>query len=399
MTIEEVDIQELFVNFGTPTFVISKKKLLSNYKKLTKAFSKCPCEVRTFYSFKTNSNSSICSLLKENGSGAEVVSGLELFIALKVGFPGDKIIFNGPAKNYQEIYHAIENKVYLINIESLEELETIIRICNKTKNTTNIGVRIDPFEDVTSKFGLLPKDAIKIYAQAIHEKRLFIRGIHMHIGTNITNIRVYEKTLKQLLALKECLEKKLNLNIEVVDIGGGFPNDQLLNPGRVMPIDSFADIVSGSISKSASYSDFKLAVEPGRYIVNDAVICISKVISIKQKNKQRWIICDVGLNNLPSLLSAKYEIFVPPIPGRGMTSNISLGGPLCMKHDVLPTSKFLRPLKTGDYILILNCGAYTMSLANQFSYPRPAIVLVDGNKYRLVRKRETYQDVLSKEIS
>jgi len=393
--------------YGTTLFVVSRKQLVQNYNKFHELFMNYT-KVLIAYSYKTNYLPSICSILNQEGAGAEVVSGFELFLAMKLGVPPSKIIFNGPGKTNQEITMAIDYDIALINADSLEELERINIIANEMGKTANVGIRIKPnIPDFFAwpKFGLdVDRWAFEAYEKALAMENLNVIGIHAHIGTQICNSRPYIETIRQMTELMHRLYTKLGIRLKYMDIGGGFgvSGFEPLYPiedqnEESETLDEMAEsIVKELYSCISHYKLFEpiLILEPGRSIVTDAVVLLTMVETIKIVGKNtKTVVIDGGIN-LIQFAPYYYHRIIPVIANNDRElETVDICGPLCMQLDVIGVNRKLPALKRGDYLAVLDSGAYSLSLSQQFIRPRPPVVLVSENAYKMVRKGESFDDI------
>lgn len=407
LIIDDVPAITIIKKYGTPLFVVSRKQLVKNYNKFHELFMNYT-KVLIAYSYKTNYLPSICSILNQEGAGAEVVSGFELFLAMKLGVTPSKIIFNGPGKTDQEITMAIDYDIALINADSLEELERINIIANEMKKTANIGIRIKPnIPDFFAwpKFGLdVDRWAFEAYEKALAMENLNVIGIHAHIGTQICNCRPYVETIRQMTELMHKLYTKLGIKIKYMDIGGGFGvsgfeplypiEDQNEEPET---LDEMADSIVKELYSCISHyklSEPILILEPGRSIVTDAAILLTMVETTKIVGKNTKTVVVNGGINLIQFAPYYYHRILPIINNNDSElETVDICGPLCMQLDVIGVNRKLPALKRGDYLAVLDSGAYSLSLSQQFIRPRPPVVLVSENVHKMVRTGESFEDI------
>jgi diaminopimelate decarboxylase len=375
---------ELSGRYGTPLFVIDLDKIKENFLRFKKAFGD---EAIISYSYKTNYYPQIIKLIDRLGGNPEVVSFMELQFAKKVS-KLNKAIFNGPAKTKEELEFAIKNNIFFINIDNLDELNLLETIAKKLGKKVNVGLRLNPEIDVKgkvsfavkdSKLGMKKQNFIKAIRIIKASKNLNLRLIHSHIGTQI----ISPKSYIQVLGVVKKLIDEEKLNIDYIDLGGGFANETTLNKNGFSIINLAKEIIK---EKKKLRLNQKLIFEPGRHIVEDGCFFISKIMAIKEN----WIILDVGTNHLIPLMSADYKIrFFDKIGN----NKYDFAGNLCFGADVIAKGIKSPNLKVGDILQITNCGAYTLSMSEQFIYPFPTVIVKERGKYKLSLKRKTPQEV------
>ncbi|RLG40604.1 MAG: diaminopimelate decarboxylase [Thermoproteota archaeon] len=399
------DLVELAEKFGTPLYVVDAQRIRENYRRFRDAFSSYP-RVLIAYAYKANPNLAVCSILKDEGAGAEVVSGGELYIALKVGVDPEKIVFDGVSKGEEELRMAIEEEIGAINVESLEELRKIEKIASRLGKKARIGVRLNPDvpvrthpHDVTgarhSKFGLDFKSALKAYEMAMKMRNIEVKGVHIHIGSQITQVDSFKSAALKLFDLASRL-RGMGITLEYLDLGGGLGVTQ----GKDH-LKEYADALLKVIREKAEELDLgepKLIFEPGRYIVADSSVLLTRVNYVKEIFGRKWVLVDAGMNDFirPAMYGATHKI-VPVNKPQG-EERYDVGGPICESSDVFGRDVRLPKMEAGDLLAILDVGAYGICMSSQYnSRPRPAMVLVDGDKVSVVRERETYEDLISKD--
>jgi diaminopimelate decarboxylase len=327
------------------------------------------------------------------------MTGLELYLAQQSGFDPAKMVFNGPAKSKEELNEAIRIGIGLINAESLEELKELAET-QWTAPISQVGIRIAPkmAREVRknalirpeSKLGLDVERAIKAAKKYGMNMKLPLGAISVHVGCrHPPGIEVFQNSMKKLAAFGRHLETTLGIDLNIVDVGGGFPPRYLLEQTKA-DIDAFAAVAHEQLSILRSSPT--IVIEPGRYLVGDAMLCLASVVRKKKSSGQTWGLLDVGVNVLIPLGFSNYDI-VPCKPRLPQKERLSIGGPLCQPND-----EFIRDVKLnlvqGDVVAILNAGAYTLSMAGQFGYPQPGIVKIENGKPKLIFERRSYEGVL-----
>lgn len=405
------DAVELAERFGTPLYVVDEQRVRENYRRFHRAFAKRWPSVLVCYALKANSNLGICKVLQSEGAGAEVSSGNELRNALKVGVPGDRIVFNGNYKTNPELELAITNNV-LINVDNFQELETVERVAFRTGKKARIGFRVNP--DVKapthpyiatglreSKFGfdVASGQALNAYKLASRMKNIEVVGIHSHIGSQILDAAPFEEEAKRLMALVVEVRDEFDIFLQFVGFGGGLgvpykPEDRELQPEQV------AERVVGVIERVVKEKDLPkptLVFEPGRYIIADASVLLAKVCHTKHRpGMPDWVAVDAGMNALirPALYGAYHHIEIANRITEKNSKLFNVAGPLCESGDFLGKHRKLPPVKPRDLAVIFDVGAYGLAMSSQHTaQPRPAMVLVNSGKAEIVRERETYRDL------
>ncbi len=399
---EDVPMNELIKEFGTPLYVYSYGTLIRHIRAYEEAFCEVPHII--CYAVKANSNIAILTLFAELGIGADVVSGGELFRALKAGIKPYKIVFAGVGKTEEEIEYALKSNILMFNVESESELYKINEKAKELKKVARVALRVNPDIDPkthkyiatglkTSKFGIPIEKALEYYKLAKSLKNVKVIGIHKHIGSQITETDAYVEALKKVLSLYENLSKH-DVDIEYIDIGGGlgitYKDEEPPHP---------KDLASALIPLVKNKKG-KVIIEPGRSIVGNAGVLLTKVLYTKQTDTKNFIIVDAGMNDLirPTLYGSYHEII--PITQKQRERIIAdVVGPICESGDFLAKDRELEKVSQGEYLAVMSAGAYCFSMSSNYnSRPRAAEVLVKGDRYALIRKRETYKDLIKNEI-
>ena len=408
---EDVPVSQLAEQYGTPLWVYSQATLIHHLKALQSAFE----EVNPLicYSIKTNGNTHICRLMREHGSGFDVTSAGELFRALHAGGKGEKIVFAGAGKSDEEIKMGLEAKVRMFNVESEPELEAINRVAGQLNTAAQIALRVNPDVDPQThpetstgmfgtKFGL-PWDQIeRVSRELLGHPRIKLVGLHFHLGSPILTTQPYADALKRAVPLLIKL-RELGHPITTMNCGGGFGINYKTN--EALPATAFASVIIPAV-KAAKV---QLALEPGRFIAGNAGILVSKVIYPKDSVGKRFIIQDAAMNDLirPRLYGSFHRIWpvnVPanvPAPPSDFETDIAntqateVVGPVCETGDYLARGRKLPNLKAGDLLATFSAGAYGMAMSSNYNGRlRAAEVLVNGQSHRLIRRRETLDDLI-----
>ena len=398
--IDGVSLTEIAEEYGTPSYVYSESLIKQNLEEYTSSVRK---EDKICYAVKSNSNLSILKLLADNGSGFDVVSGYELQRCLIAGADPKKIIFSGVGKTEKEISLALQNKIFSINIESESELERIIKVSEDLEIKADCFIRLNPEISSeshpyiqtalkSSKFGVDTETAIRIAKLIKESKQVNLIGIASHIGSQISKESLVLENLDSLLKVLKILEKN-DQKINFVDIGGGFgityKDEKNLSPSKLLP--KIIDKVGQNIN---------IILEPGRSISGKAGILITKTEYIKESKDQNFIVVDAGMNDLmrPSLYEAWHKI-EPVILSKSPTKySYKLVGPICESADQFGEGLHIA-VNQGYLIAIFDTGAYGFSMASNYNTrTKPAEVLASQGNKRLIRSRETFEDIISQEI-
>jgi len=397
LCVENVSAFSLTKKYKTPFYCYSVKQLKSNYHKLAKAFE----EVNPLicFSVKSNSNVTLLKELKKMGSGADVVSIGELLKAIKAGISNKKIVFSGVGKTEEEIVMAIRKKVLLINVESENEVNLINKIAKKTSKKVSVGIRLNPnitgktHEKISTggkdeKFGLVYNDFINLCEKIKKMKNLNLLGLSVHIGSQITSVTPFKKVLSVI----DKIIKKTKINFKYIDLGGGL-GISYTQSEKPFDLKKYAKLVN----KFSKDKNSKIIFEPGRFIVGNTAILITKIIYIKKSNRKNFIILDAGMNNLmrPALYNAHHHIIPLIRKGRFAKGNIRFVGPICESSDEFSNQKTFSQVKEGGYVGLANVGAYGMTLSSNYN-TRPTIaeIMVSDSKHKIIRKRQSLKDLI-----
>jgi len=401
---ERISLPHLAEKYGTPLYVYSAATIRGRYRTFDRAFGGFPHTI--CYSVKANSNLGLLRLLSRLGAGFDVVSGGELARAQKA----DKrapVVFSGVGKTAEEMDAALRANIRMFNVESEGELELLAQRAARLKKTARIAFRVNP--DVSAethpyistglrehKFGVPVSDARALYARAAHEKWLEVAGVSVHIGSQITDMEPFEATMERVAELVRALTSEGH-HIRYVDAGGGLGISYHHADDLAPRAKAYAKAITGPLHKLGVH----LILEPGRAIIGPAGALLTRVLYIKVNGEHKFAVVDAAMNDLlrPSLYGAYHQI-VPVMADdrRPVTDDWDVVGPVCETGDFLARDRELPALVPGELLLVLDAGAYGMSLASNYnSRPRPAEVLVDGSKVTVIRRRETIRDLLAKE--
>ncbi len=396
-TIDKCNLNKVVKRFETPVFCYSEKKItenINNFRNNFKSFSPVIC-----FSTKSNCNLEILKLIKRNGLGADVVSKGELMIALKAGISSKKIVFSGVGKTRSELTYAIEKNILLINSESKSEILEIETIAKSKSKKVDIGIRLNPNTDAKTlkqistgkkenKFGINEKTFIEVLEYIKNSKFLNLKCLSVHIGSQILDHRPYQKMLNVL----DKLVKKVDYNFEYIDLGGGMGIDYNKN-NKKFNYKKYNQMIKKFLKKHKT----KIIFEPGRSIIGDTAVLISKIIYIKENSKKDFIILDAAMNDLmrPALYGAKHRIIPLKKINKKTKKSYDFVGPICETTDKFLTTNKFQKLNEKDYIIICDVGAYGSSLSSNYNIrPKPAEILIRGSKINVIKKRQKLKDII-----
>lgn len=398
---EDVPVKKLAEKYGTPLYVYSYNTLLRHFKAYDDAFNGYPHII--CFAVKSNPNTSVISLFAKQGGGADIVSGGELYVALKAGISPKKIVYAGVGKTADEIRFALKSKILMFNVESENELKEIDRIAGMMKTKATIALRINPDIDpgthpyITTgmkkhKFGIPIEAALEYYRFASKLKNINVVGVHKHIGSQITKIAPFVDALKRILILIDKLNEQ-GTEIKYLDVGGGL-GISYKDEEPPVPKD-----LANKLIPLLEGRKLTLIMEPGRSIAGNAGILVTKTLYLKEGEDKEFVIVDAGMNDLirPSLYDAYHRI-EPVVKNKRETVLSDVVGPICESGDFLARGRELNRVKQGEYLAAMSAGAYGFSMSSNYnSRPRAAEVMVKGKEHFLIRKRETYEDLVRNE--
>ena len=393
---------------GTPCYVYSRAAIETHYRQLVEAFA--PADPLICYSVKANGNLAVLEILRDLGSGFDIVSGGELFRALRVGADPQKIVFAGVGKTEAEIRQALEADILMFNVESEPELAAIDRVASALGVEARVAIRLNPAIDpkthrhITTgkreaKFGIDLESARSLVGRMGSWPGVRLVGYHAHIGSQVTDPRPHAASLAKVVGFAQSCTPP-NSTIEVVNIGGGFGIDYV--PGQAPPPQAFADLLLPVLEQARQ--PLKLIMEPGRFIVGNAGVLLTRVVYVKTNSDgRRFVICDAAMNDLirPALYDAHHRIW--PVASDAPFEDDGLGpadvvGPICETGDFLAKARPLPPVAEGDLLAVFSAGAYGFTMSSNYNArPRACEVLIDDTECRVVRRRETYEDLIREE--
>jgi diaminopimelate decarboxylase len=400
---EEVAVQRIAREVGTPAYIYSLATLRRHYRVFDQAFAKVPHLV--CFSVKSNSNLAVLRTFAKEGGGFDIVSGGELFRALKAGGDPRKIVFSGVGKKKEEIEHALNSGILMFNVESEQELTFIDQVSRGLGKRAPISLRVNPDVDPKthpyistgmkkSKFGIDITLSAKLYKQALSLKNLEVIGVDCHIGSQLTSVGPFVDALSRV---REYLDRVLvgylrkeGANIRYLDLGGGL-GIQYKDEEPPRPEEYAAALIQG-----LEGLDVTLILEPGRVIVGNAGILVTEVLYLKETEEKKFVIVDGGMNDLirPALYGS-YQAIRPVLDKKAETIVADVVGPICESGDFFAKDREVPRPEPGDLLAVMSAGAYGFTMASNYnSHPRPPEVLVDGDKFYVVRQRETLDDLI-----
>lgn len=429
------DAVELADEYGTPLYAINETRLQENYDRFCRAFASRYPKVEVYYSYKTNCIPGVLQVLHERGAKAEVISGYELWLALKLGINPDSIVFNGPNKTDEELATAIRHSVKLINVDSIAEIERVDRIAGQLGLRANLGIRVcpgvvpkgmNPFTATGSRkaqFGVDLKtgEAFKAFERAAAANNVNLLAMHCHIGSGVKDAGSYAQAVRKMLMLAGEVKSKLGRDIEYLDLGGGFGTPghhdmtgldlllyQVMNrlpspqPSNCPSIEDFAQIISETVDKGCSeygLAQPTLILEPGRRITGDSQVLLLKVGGIKARpGVAKFVITDGGMMSTSLMLFAEYhKVYAANKMDATNDTEYVICGRLCASADLLYKGIKLPRLAENDVLAVMDTGAYFVGTSSNFAYPRPPVLMAKDGKGRVIREREEFEDLIRKD--
>lgn len=400
---EDVALSQIASQVGTPFYCYSAAHLDRRFRAYEEAFGSRDHLV--CFAVKANSNLAVLGLLAGLGAGADIVSGGELYRALKAGISPDRIVYSGVGKSRREMKEALKAGIFMFNVESEQELEALSQTARQLGTKARIAFRVNPDVDPKThpyistglkenKFGIPMERALAAYRRASEMEGIQVTGIDCHIGSQLTEIQPFLDAFQRLCRLIKELEGQ-GIRIEAIDIGGGlgirYGDETPPEPGEYI----------GQLLETADSQglDQTIIVEPGRSICGNAGALVTEVLYTKENSEKGFVIVDAAMNDLarPSLYQAYHEILPCRQPGgdTDMGSRVDIVGPICETGDFLAKARPMPPLAQGDLLAVMSAGAYGFTMSSNYnSRPRAAEVMVAGDRFKVVRRRESYEDLV-----
>jgi diaminopimelate decarboxylase len=409
LSCEDIPLKELAEEYGTPLYVYSKNQIIENYRSFVSALGETNHLV--CYALKANANQYILKLLASEGAGADIVSAGELHLALNAGFSPDKIVFAGVGKREDEIEYALQQNIFSFNVESIAELQGISLVARRMGKKARVSLRINPDIDAQShpyittglqsnKFGIEASKALEAYTYAATLSALELVGVHIHLGSQITKVEPFVAAATYVVELIGKLRES-GIHLTHIDFGGGFGvqyTNALLHEalpqeeGSDSRVPTPAEFISAVLPLLQS-AGCSIWLEPGRSIIATAGVFITRVLYMKENSLKNFVIVDGGMNDLlrPSLYSAYHQI-VPLSIDTYEHQKVDIVGPICESGDFFARDRVIAKTNAGDFLAVLTAGAYGFVLGSNYNGRlHPAEVLVNGDRVRMIRPRQTLE--------
>ena len=416
---EDVDLARVAQEFGTPLYVYSAGTILDHYQRFDAVLS--PLDHLICYAVKANSNGAILKLLAEAGAGFDIVSGGELFRVLKAGGDPRKCTFAGVGKSREEIEYALDQRVYSFNVESEAELERVDQIAAKRNWRAPVALRVNPDVDPhthqyistgshENKFGIPLDQLTSVYERAAQMRNIDIVGVQMHIGSQIKEAEPFAAAIHKTAPLVRCLKDKHEIKFFSIGGGMGIIYRRALESGcgkwwhdhdgepSAFSVRDYANAIVPPLRELG----VRVLIEPGRFLVGNAGVLLTRVHYIKETGQKKFAIVDAGMNDLirPALYQSYHEIVRCRASVSDAAEKIDIVGPVCESGDFFARDREMPELREGDLLAIMSAGAYGFVMASNYnSRPLPAEVLIRGDTFALIRKRQTWEDLVRDEIN
>lgn len=399
---ENVSVESVARKVPTPFYLYSEQQIRSQMRAFTEAARKHLPSFQVCFALKSNANPSVIGILASMGAGADIVSGGELFLALKAGIPADKIVFSGVGKTREELTAAVEKEIGRINLESAEEAEMLEEIALLAGKKVRVAVRVNPDVDAhthqkittgkkENKFGIVWREARPLYRRLAKSKVLLPVGLDVHVGSQLLETEPFAEAFGRAAEIVRTL-KEDGIVLETIDVGGGLgvayrEEDKPCTPEEYMK--TVADYLRDS--------GCKIIFEPGRFLVAPAGVLVSRVVRVKHTSEKDFLVLDAGMNDLirPAIYDAYHA--VTPVKEEAKTGTYDVVGPICESSDIFGKNRALPVMSTGDLVVLETAGAYGSSMGSNYNFrPLCAEVLVNGNDFAVVREAQTFEEMLSK---
>ncbi|MFZ7110892.1 MAG: diaminopimelate decarboxylase [Desulfatiglandales bacterium] len=395
---EEVSVSQIAENVGTPFYLYSHATLKRHFRAFDDAFGEM--KHLTCFSMKSNSNLAVLRLIAREGGGADIVSGGELFRALRAGIEPERIVYSGVGKRAEDMEYALKSGILLFNVESTQEISLLNEVAERQGKKARIALRVNPDVDPRThpyistglkenKFGIDIRKALEVYRTAAGLSHLKISGVSCHIGSQLTEVRPFVDALRRVKSLIDELQHR-DIRIDYLDLGGGlgitYEKEVPPHPGEY----------AKAVKSEMNMRDLILILEPGRVIMGNAGILVARVLYTKSAEDKHFIIVDAAMNDLvrPSLYGSYHGI--QPVMIRGHEKiQADIVGPICESGDFLAKDREVEGFEPGELMAVMSAGAYGFSMSSNYnSRPKVAEVMVKGRDYEVIRARETYEDLI-----
>lgn len=410
---EETPVAKIAEQFGTPVWIYSRSFLLGQLRQIQAAFAEVDPVI--CYSVKANSTLGVLKVMRDAGSSFDVVSGGELYRVKAAGADTSKVVFAGVGKTDDEIRFALENNILMFDVESEQELDAIAEVAGSMGVVGKVALRLNPDIDAKThaktttgkkgnKFGMDIERFRELAAKVLRDKRLALKGIHMHLGSPILTTEPYEAAGQKAIEVVEGLRQDGH-QIDWINLGGGFGISYRGNEG--LPAEAYSKVIVPAVKAAKC----RLALEPGRFVVGNSCILVSKVVFTKREGGKLFVIQDGAMNDLirPAMYDSFHRMW-PVNSSVAMPDNVEgeiagcektdVVGPICESSDYFAKDRYLPAMKRGDLLAIFSAGAYGTAMSSNYnSRPRGAEILVDGKDVKVIRRRETYADLVAHELT
>ena len=419
LSVDGVDLAGLAGEYGTPLHVVNHSRLLADYERFESSFKSLYPNIAIGYSYKTNPLPGVIKVLHDAGALAEVISHFELWLAIELGVPAERIIFNGPGKTRDAIELAVHHGIGMINVDGISEIDEIARAARNAERKQNVGVRIITSVGWSAQFGLSISsgNALEAFRRIRRHNHLLPTGLHLHLGTGIRDVTIYLQAVREMLEFARTVRTELEIHITRLDLGGGFgvptvrpftgwDRRLILNGRPPGPVDVAAAAQPGDYAREIidlirSYYPAQadtlptVIFEPGRAITSSSQCLVLRVLAVKDgPSGVHSVILDGGKNIAMPTGYEWHELLAVTGAAEARDSCYSFYGPLCHPGDLHFQSKAFRTLEAGDLVAIMDAGAYFIPNQMNFSNPRPAVVMVRDGQTFLLRQRESFQDIV-----
>jgi diaminopimelate decarboxylase len=412
-------LHDLGHQWGFPLHIVNATRLRQNADRFLQVppASGSGCEV--FYSYKTNPVPGVLSLIHARGIGAEVISHYELWLARQLGVPPERIVFNGPAKSRAAIREAVEAGIQLLNLNHREEIPVVSGVAQQVGRRVRVGIRVSVGQGWAAQFGvpLEGGQALAAYEEALRTPGLEVVGLHVHRGGMVRTREELQTFVQSVLAVVELLHQRLRLTLEVVNFGGslGTPTVQPLSgkevrlsrtfqrpptpadPRAALSIEGYVAVLIAQVEeffRTRGRPRPRVFIEPGRALTGDAQMLLASVLTLKEDARRTFAILDAGINLAESCRSEYHQLLSATHSDRGADRLYTVVGPICTPGDTLYWAAQMPALTPGDSVLIMDAGAYFVPFSTSFSFPQPAIVMIDDGRVTVLRRAEQFQDLV-----
>jgi diaminopimelate decarboxylase len=405
LTCENVPIPDVADALGTPFYLYSQRTFLRHYRRLDEAFG--DTEHIICFAIKASSNIAISRVLAHEGAGAEVVSGGELYRALRAGVPSERVVFNGNGKTEAELKYGLESGILMFCVDSEHELDLLDSVAGRIGRKAPIAVRVNPDIPVEthphvatglkeSKFGVALDRAMGCYEFAARADNLEVVGIHAHIGSQLLNLAPFRESVAKLTEAVRDLRSR-DIDVRYIDLGGGL--GITYDDEQPPSYEEYADMVS----EHAREVGCAVVLEPGRSLIGNAGILVTRVLHVKRSGVKTFVVVDAAMNDLvrPAMYGSYHEIVPVAEPGRGEPAvRADVVGGICESGDFLARDRDIAPVESGDLLAVMSAGAYGAAMSSMYN-SRPLIpeVLVSEDTFKVIRRRPSYEEMISLEIS